>query len=119
MPIPAASPRPTTLARAYEAAYRTDPVSAFGGIIAFNRELDAATARSIVGRQFAEVIAAPAVAAEARAVLAQKPDIRVLEVARAASVRRLPPTRTRSNCAASPAACWSRRPMRRTSAPRA
>ncbi len=44
---------------AYEAAYRTDPVSAFGGIIAFNRELDAATARSIVGRQFAEVIAAP------------------------------------------------------------
>jgi phosphoribosylaminoimidazolecarboxamide formyltransferase/IMP cyclohydrolase len=72
------------LALAYEAAYRTDPVSAFGGIIAFNRELDAATARSIVGRQFAEVIAAPAVAPEARAVLAQKPDIRVLAVARAA-----------------------------------
>jgi phosphoribosylaminoimidazolecarboxamide formyltransferase / IMP cyclohydrolase len=73
------------LTAAYEAAYRTDPVSAFGGIIAFNRELDAATARSIVGRQFAEVIAAPAIAADARAVLAQKPDIRVLTVARAAS----------------------------------
>jgi phosphoribosylaminoimidazolecarboxamide formyltransferase/IMP cyclohydrolase len=72
------------LAGAYEAAYRTDPVSAFGGIIACNRELDAATARSIVGRQFAEVIAAPRVAADARAVLAQKPDIRVLELARAA-----------------------------------
>ncbi len=72
------------LAMAYEAAYRTDPVSAFGGIIAFNRELDAATARHIVGRQFAEVIAAPAVSAEARTVLAQKPDIRVLELARAA-----------------------------------
>jgi len=74
----------TSLALAYEAAYRTDPVSAFGGIIAFNRELDAASARSIIGRQFAEVIAAPAIAADARAVLAQKPDIRVLEVARAA-----------------------------------
>ena len=72
------------LAGAYEAAYRTDPVSAFGGIIAFNRELDATTARSILGRQFAEVIAAPCVAADARAVLAQKPDIRVLEVAPAA-----------------------------------
>ena len=72
------------LLAAYEAAYRTDPVSAFGGIIAFNQELDAATARSIVGRQFAEVIAAPRVSAQARAVLAQKPDIRVLELARAA-----------------------------------
>jgi phosphoribosylaminoimidazolecarboxamide formyltransferase/IMP cyclohydrolase len=73
-----------TLLAAYEAAYRTDPVSAFGGIIAFNQELDAATARSIVGRQFAEVIAAPGVSAEARAVLAGKPDIRVLELAHAA-----------------------------------
>jgi phosphoribosylaminoimidazolecarboxamide formyltransferase / IMP cyclohydrolase len=72
------------LAGAYEAAYRTDPVSAFGGIIACNRELDATTARSIIGRQFAEVIAAPGVAADARAVLAQKPDIRVLQLARAA-----------------------------------
>jgi phosphoribosylaminoimidazolecarboxamide formyltransferase / IMP cyclohydrolase len=69
---------------AYEAAYRTDPVSAFGGIIAFNRELDAAAARLIVGRQFAEVIVAPAVTAEAGKVLATKPDIRVLELALAA-----------------------------------
>ncbi len=75
-----------TLAAAYEAAYRTDPVSAYGGIIAFNQELDAATARSIIGRQFAEVIAAPAVSAAAREVFAQKPDIRVLVVARAAQV---------------------------------
>ena len=74
------------LALAYEAAYRTDPVSAFGGIIAFNRELDAATARAIVGRQFAEVIAAPAVAAAALPVLRQRPEIRVLEVPRAAQV---------------------------------
>ena len=50
---------------AYDRAYRTDPTSAFGGIIAFNRELDAATARAIVERQFVEVIAAPAVDAEA------------------------------------------------------
>jgi phosphoribosylaminoimidazolecarboxamide formyltransferase/IMP cyclohydrolase len=75
-----------TVLAAYEAAYRTDPLSAFGGIIAFNQELDAATARSIVGRQFAEVIAAPSVSADARAVLAGKPDIRVLELAHAAYV---------------------------------
>jgi phosphoribosylaminoimidazolecarboxamide formyltransferase / IMP cyclohydrolase len=72
------------LLAAYEAAYRTDPTSAFGGIIAFNQELDGATAQSIVGRQFAEVVAAPRVSAQARAVLAHKPEIRVLEVARAA-----------------------------------
>ncbi len=76
--------RAADLSGAYEAAYRTDPVSAFGGIIAFNRELDGATARAIIGRQFAEVIVAPAVSAEAREALAQRPDIRVLEVARAA-----------------------------------
>ncbi len=45
---------------AYEAAYRTDPTSAYGGIIAFNRELDAATAAAIIERQFVEVLAAPA-----------------------------------------------------------
>ena len=63
---------------AYEGAYRTDPTSAYGGIIAFNRELDAATAAAIVGRQFAEVIAAPQVTAEAQAVLAGKANIRLL-----------------------------------------
>ena len=68
----------TDPAAAYEAAYRTDPTSAFGGIIAFNRELDEAAASTILGRQFAEVIAAPAVSAAAAAVLAAKPNIRVL-----------------------------------------
>ncbi len=68
------------LLTAYEAAHRTDPVSAFGGIIAFNRELDGTTARSIVGRQFAEVIIAPGFAPEALSALAQRPDIRVLEL---------------------------------------
>src|SRR5450755_3986049 len=64
---------------AYTGAYRTDPTSAFGGIIAFNRELDAATASAILERQFAEVIAAPSVSTEARAALAAKPNLRLLE----------------------------------------
>jgi phosphoribosylaminoimidazolecarboxamide formyltransferase/IMP cyclohydrolase len=64
---------------AYERAYATDPVSAFGGIIAFNRALDAATAQAILDRQFVEVVLAPTVAVEARAVFAAKPNVRVLE----------------------------------------
>ena len=63
---------------AYESAYRTDPTSAFGGIIAFNRELDAATAAAITERQFVEVLAAPVVHADAAQVLAGKPGVRVL-----------------------------------------
>jgi phosphoribosylaminoimidazolecarboxamide formyltransferase/IMP cyclohydrolase len=70
---------------AYEAAYRTDPTSAFGGIIAFNQQLDAATAQAIIARQFAEVIIAPSVSAAAGTVLAQKPGIRVLELAQPAT----------------------------------
>jgi len=64
---------------AYDRAFRTDPTSAFGGIIAFNRPLDAATASAIVERQFVEVIIAPAVAADALPVLAGKKNVRVLE----------------------------------------
>ena len=64
--------------QAYERAYRTDPTSAFGGIIAFNRSLDAATAATLVGRQFVEVILAPAVDEEARRILAAKEGVRVL-----------------------------------------
>jgi len=64
---------------AYTGAYRTDPTSAFGGIIAFNRALDAVTARAILERQFAEVIAAPSVSPEALAALAAKPNLRLLE----------------------------------------
>ncbi|MDB6087378.1 MAG: cyclohydrolase [Gammaproteobacteria bacterium] len=63
---------------AYDRAYRTDPTSAFGGIIAFNRELDAITAAAIVDRQFVEVLAAPAVSADAAKALAAKPNVRVL-----------------------------------------
>ena len=63
---------------AYRGAYRTDPTSAFGGIIAFNRELDQATARAILHTQFAEVIAAPSLSKDAIAAFAAKPDLRVL-----------------------------------------
>ena len=67
-----------TIREAYDRAYRTDPTSAFGGIIAFNRPLDAATAATIVERQFVEVIVAPAVDAEAREVCARKENVRLL-----------------------------------------
>jgi phosphoribosylaminoimidazolecarboxamide formyltransferase/IMP cyclohydrolase len=64
---------------AYDLAYETDPESAFGGIIAFNRELDAQTATAIVERQFVEVIIAPTVSAEAQAIVAAKKNLRLLE----------------------------------------
>jgi len=64
---------------AYDNAFKTDPTSAFGGIVAFNRPLDAATARSIVDRQFVEVIVAPSIDDDAAAVLAEKKNVRVLE----------------------------------------
>jgi phosphoribosylaminoimidazolecarboxamide formyltransferase/IMP cyclohydrolase len=67
-----------TLQEAYERAYATDPTSAFGGILAFNRGLDEETARAILERQFVEVILAPEIAPEARQVLVTKPNIRVL-----------------------------------------
>ncbi len=68
-----------TVLDAYQNAYITDPTSAFGGIIAFNRALDASTARAIIERQFVEVIVAPSVMPDARAVLAAKQNVRVLE----------------------------------------
>nr|WP_277756446.1 bifunctional phosphoribosylaminoimidazolecarboxamide formyltransferase/IMP cyclohydrolase [Rosenbergiella nectarea] len=66
------------LLQAYDLAYATDPTSAFGGIIAFNRELDAATAQAIISRQFVEVIIAPSASAEALAITAAKQNVRVL-----------------------------------------
>jgi len=63
---------------AYERAYATDPTSAFGGIIAFNRPLDAKTAQTITERQFVEVIIAPSVADDAKPILARKTNVRVL-----------------------------------------
>ncbi|MDR2215532.1 MAG: bifunctional phosphoribosylaminoimidazolecarboxamide formyltransferase/IMP cyclohydrolase [Nevskiaceae bacterium] len=66
------------LSAAYELAYRTDPTSAFGGIIAFNRPLDADTARMILERQFVEVLIAPELLEGAAQALAAKPNVRVL-----------------------------------------
>jgi phosphoribosylaminoimidazolecarboxamide formyltransferase/IMP cyclohydrolase len=71
----AASPR-----EAYEQAYRTDPTSAFGGIIAFNRPLDEDAARAILDRQFVEVIVAPGATDAALQVAAAKANVRVLLV---------------------------------------
>jgi phosphoribosylaminoimidazolecarboxamide formyltransferase/IMP cyclohydrolase len=67
-------------ATAYAAAYATDPTSAFGGIIAFNRPLDAATAKTILDRQFVEVLIAPDFDAEALAACARKANVRVLKI---------------------------------------
>ncbi len=67
------------LTAAYDRAYATDPESAFGGIIAFNRELDAHTAKTIIDRQFVEVIIAPKISAEAVDVVATKKNVRLLE----------------------------------------
>ena len=64
---------------AYEKAFKTDPTSAFGGIIAFNRDLDAKTATAIVDKQFVEVIVAPAIDSAAARIIAAKKNVRVLE----------------------------------------
>jgi phosphoribosylaminoimidazolecarboxamide formyltransferase/IMP cyclohydrolase len=63
---------------AYDRAYKTDPTSAFGGIIAFNIELDAQTAQAIVDRQFVEVIIAPTVSDEAKTIIEAKKNLRLL-----------------------------------------
>ena len=68
----------SSIFEAYDRAYKTDPTSAFGGIIAFNRPLDGATAKAIVDRQFVEVIIAPEVLPEALAATASKQNVRVL-----------------------------------------
>lgn len=69
-----------SLSRAYELAYATDPTSAFGGVIAFNRPVDRATAEAIVSRQHLDVLVAPQIDAEARALLEPKRNTRVLEL---------------------------------------
>ncbi len=64
---------------AYEKAFSTDPESAFGGIIAFNTELDADTAALIVDKQFVEVIIAPTISADAQKAVAAKKNVRLLD----------------------------------------
>ncbi|WP_323121438.1 bifunctional phosphoribosylaminoimidazolecarboxamide formyltransferase/IMP cyclohydrolase [Burkholderia alba] len=70
----------TGAADAYAKAFQTDPTSAFGGIIAFNREVDEAAAQA-VAKQFVEVLIAPAFSEAARQVFAAKQNVRLLEIA--------------------------------------
>ena len=67
-----------TVAQAYEAAHAADPVSAFGGIVAVNGEVDAATAGAI-SEVFTEVVVAPSFSAEALDILCAKPNLRLIE----------------------------------------
>lgn len=68
------------LTAAYQRAFATDPTSSFGGIIAFNQTLEANTASAILAQQFVEVIIAPDIQDEAKTILKQKPNVRVLTV---------------------------------------
>lgn len=68
-----------SLLEAYQRAFETDPESAFGGIIAFNQELDGETAQTIVDKQFVEVIIAPNVSQEAIEAVSSKKNVRLLE----------------------------------------
>ncbi|MCC5878448.1 MAG: bifunctional phosphoribosylaminoimidazolecarboxamide formyltransferase/IMP cyclohydrolase [Idiomarina sp.] len=68
----------SSITEAYERAFKTDPTSAFGGIIAFNRELDEATANAIITRQFVEVIIAPGASRKAQAIVGAKKNVRLL-----------------------------------------
>lgn len=67
------------ISTAYDLAYQTDPTSAFGGIIAFNRTLDGVTAEKIISKQFVEVIVAPKISEEAKDIVSQKQNVRLLE----------------------------------------
>jgi phosphoribosylaminoimidazolecarboxamide formyltransferase / IMP cyclohydrolase len=67
-----------TLLAAYDRAYKTDPESAFGGIIALNQPLDAETAKAIVDRQFVEVIVVPSASKDAEAIIATKKNVRLI-----------------------------------------
>jgi phosphoribosylaminoimidazolecarboxamide formyltransferase/IMP cyclohydrolase len=68
-------------AEAYRKALKTDPTSAYGGIVAFNRPFDGAAAEAIhAAKQFVEVLIAPAITPEARALFASKANVRLLEV---------------------------------------
>jgi phosphoribosylaminoimidazolecarboxamide formyltransferase / IMP cyclohydrolase len=75
---PCGAARGSTVGEAYAHAYRTDPTSAYGGIIAFNRELDAPAALAIVEQQFVEVILVPSITEAAKAALEARENVRVL-----------------------------------------
>ncbi len=72
---------------AYLAAFKTDPTSAFGGIIAFNRTLDKTVAKAIINQQFVEVIIAPKVDNDAKIVISSRSNVRVLECGNLAAAK--------------------------------
>ncbi|HEY3739016.1 MAG TPA: bifunctional phosphoribosylaminoimidazolecarboxamide formyltransferase/IMP cyclohydrolase [Bryobacteraceae bacterium] len=78
----------STLVESYKKAFEADPISAFGGVLAFNRPLDQSTAEEIV-KSFVEAIAAPGYSTEALQILAAKKNLRLLEVASSASASEL------------------------------
>lgn len=76
---PCGAAQASTLLEAYERAYRTDPTSAFGGILALNSALDARTVQAMIDRrQFVEVLAAPCASEEALQLIATRPRVRLL-----------------------------------------
>ena len=75
-----------TALTAYDAAFRTDPTSAFGGIIAFNREVDGDTAQTIIERQFVEVVIAPSFSDAALEAMSTKKNVRVLSTGPAETI---------------------------------
>jgi phosphoribosylaminoimidazolecarboxamide formyltransferase/IMP cyclohydrolase len=79
----------TSTLEAYRNAFATDPTSAFGGIIAFNRPVDAATVEAVAA-QFLELLIAPAYRSDALAAIARKPNVRVLEIPQAAGANATP-----------------------------
>ena len=79
-----------TLLEAYERAFATDPTSAFGGVIAFNAPLDAATAERVIDAQFVEVLVAPSVDDGALAAVQRKKNVRLLACGDAADLAQSP-----------------------------
>ncbi len=75
---PCGAAQASSILEAYGKAFATDPESAFGGIIAFNRELDENTARAILEKQFVEVVIAPVISVEAANVMGTKKNVRLL-----------------------------------------
>ena len=70
----------TSLDDAYKKAYKTDPTSAFGGIIAFNKKMSSSLIKKIINKQFVEVIAAPAFDNKASEIIKVKPNVRLLKI---------------------------------------
>ena len=104
-----------TIAEAYVRARDADPLSAFGGIVGLNREIDADTATALTST-FIEAVIAPSFTAEAKAILAKKTNLRVVTadfqvMANLPTLMGPASTRWAPRCARSSAACCTRNPI--------